>query len=58
MTDQDVQEIKSDLAEIKRMLRNAGLTHTAPEKVIDISKKAREIKERLDKRNGSPTNRA
>ena len=57
MTDKDVAEIKFELAEIKRILKNAGFTGQAPQKVIDIGKKAREIKERLDKRHGGSSDR-
>lgn len=56
--EQDIKEIKSSLEEIKRVLKAAGFTGNSPQKVVDISKKAREIKERLDKRNVSPTDRA
>lgn len=54
----DIKEIKESLAEIKDMLRKAGLTGRDPQKVLDFNKKAREIKERLDRRNGGTPNQS
>lgn len=50
------RSINEKLDEILRILKNAGFTSVSSHKVVNISKKAREIKERLEKRNGgSPT---
>lgn len=54
----DIKAIKDQVNEIMRILKNAGFTGTAPQKVVDITKKAREIKERLDRRNGNTPNGA
>lgn len=55
--EQDIKEIKDQVGEILRILKISGFTGASPQKVVDIGKKAREIKERLDKRNVSPTDR-
>ncbi len=47
----ELADVKEMLKRIENTLQKAGIG-VAPAKVVDISKKALEIKERLDRRNG------
>lgn len=51
-TDPDIKEIKEDVAEIKRLLRNAGFVGLSPARVFGINQQAKrdadKMKERLN----------
>ncbi len=58
VTDNDIQEIKSDLSEIKRLLLNAGFVGCTPARVYEIGQKAKRDAEKIKGRlNGDKTDK-
>ena len=45
----DIKEIKEDVAEIKRLLKNAGFTNCSPARIYEINQKAKRDADRLRK---------
>jgi valyl-tRNA synthetase len=57
-TEKDIQEIKNDLGEIKRLLKNAGFVNSNPARVHEISKEAQQKSEKIRERlYGNSSNR-
>ncbi len=49
-TENDMQEIKDALGEIKRLLKNAGFVNASPARVFEISKEAQQKSKRIRER--------
>ena len=50
VSEQDIRDIKDTLAEIKRLLKNAGLSDCGPARVYEINQQVRRDTEKIRRR--------